>query len=61
METRPRPSPLPVQAPPVGRRTGGWPHSGPGRAGAGVEAAGNACEDLTGLAQQMCLAAIYGV
>ena len=59
METRPRPSPLPVQAPPVGRRPGAW-HAGRGT-GPGVAAAGNACQDLTGLAQQMCYAAIYGV
>jgi len=60
MEARPRPSPLPVQAPPVGRRAGAWHDSGKGT-GPGVAAAGNACQDLTGLAQQMCYASIYHV
>ena len=60
METRPRPSPLPVQAPPVGSRAGAWQYAGRDT-GPGVAAAGNACQDLTGLAQQMCYSAIYGI
>lgn len=66
METNPtqetkltRPSLLPVQAVPIARVVGSG--SGGGGTGAGVAAAGNACRDLTGLAQQMCYAVIHGI
>lgn len=49
----------PLQAVPVER--GGGSGSGSTGTSAGVAAAGNACRDLTGLAQQMCYAAIYRI
>jgi hypothetical protein len=50
---------LPLQAPPVTRD----PRLASGKAspgGAGVTASQSACDNLTGLAQQMCLNLIYG-
>jgi hypothetical protein len=63
MEYRPaQPSLPPIQARPVARgsRTGRDPTAG-SVAGPGVSAAANRCQDLTGLAQQMCYAALYGI
>lgn len=58
---------LPVQSPPVHRADGSQGALG-NRQGhqandsyAGVQAAQTPCDGLTGLAQQMCLAVIYGV
>jgi hypothetical protein len=49
---------LPVQSQPVIRDTRG----GQGYLnGSGVEAAQSVCDGLTGLAQQMCYAVVYGV
>ncbi len=51
---------LPIQSPPVVRTAAGQG----GRTsenGAGVEASQSACDGLTGLAQQMCYAVMYGV
>lgn len=49
---------LPVQGPPVGRGISGAAGS---ENPDGVEAAQTACDDLTGMAQQMCYAVVYGV
>jgi len=55
----PHPSLVPAQAIPVGRGvTGGSTRS---RSGLRAAAGGNACENLTGLAQQMCYAAVYHI
>jgi hypothetical protein len=48
----------PVQAPPIVRDTEA---SSAGENGIGVEAARTRCTGLTGLAQQVCYAAQYGV
>ncbi len=49
---------LPVQSPPVSREfVTGQGHQN----AAGVEAAQSVCDNLTGLAQQMCYATEYGV
>jgi hypothetical protein len=51
---------LPIQSPPVLRNVTG--QNGPASQGnGGVEASQSACDGLTGLAQQMCYAAIYGI
>lgn len=63
MEVTPAlPSMLPVQARPIprGLRAGRDPAGGTA-AGTGVAASANRCQDLTGLAQQMCYAALYGI
>lgn len=61
-ETRAQPSlVLPIQARSVLRGPGvGWDRGGPA-GDPGVSAAANLCRDLTGLAQQMCYALLYGV
>lgn len=59
--TRPQaPAYLPVQSAPVPRVAAGLAMRA-GAEGRGVVPAQSGCEDLTGLAQQMCYAVIYGV
>lgn len=61
MEESPKPTPslrLPVQNPPVSRNpvtSASWDSR------AGVAASQTVCDNLTGLAQQMCYAVEYGV
>ena len=58
MKTGQEPSLLPPQCPPVRRRA---VTAGTGTGTGVTAAAGNACKDLTGLAQQMCYASIYKI
>jgi hypothetical protein len=51
----------PVQARPVPRALIAARPPGAGPAGSGVVAAQNSCEGLSGLAQQMCYAVLYGI
>ncbi|MGY1709847.1 hypothetical protein ACI8AC_10090 [Geodermatophilus sp. SYSU D00758] len=58
---RPRGNLPPVQAPPVPRALVAARPQGSGRNDSGVVAAQNSCEGLSGLAQQMCYAVLYGI
>ena len=61
MEVRQAPgSAFPVQARPVVRGLRAGPATG-ASTGSGVVASANRCQNLTGLAQQMCYATVYGI
>jgi hypothetical protein len=51
---------LPIQSAPV-IRTAASQGGGTSDNGAGIEASATACDGLTGLAQQMCYAVVYGI
>jgi hypothetical protein len=52
---------LPDQNAPVIRTLTSQGHQTGGETGAGVEPAQTRCEGLTGLAEQMCYATLYGI